>query len=703
MALNLEAVGQKIGPLTTDYTWKDVVLYALGVGAGSEELEYVYEKDLRVLPSFAIAAIFDFLFEAGARANVNLAGILHGEQELVFHRPIPAQGTLVTEGEIKQAYDLGRDKGAVIVAEGVTRDGKGRKLFTNSMSIFARLDGGFGGEKPPKRRVEIPDRKPDWVVDDQPSRDQPLLYRLSGDTFDLHVDPEFARNAGFDQPIMHGLCTHGYGCRACIRSLVPGEPEKVRRISCRFSRPLYPGVPIQTRIWNVAPGRAVWRVVNAQTQEVVIDQGEFEFGELEDRVLFTDQVAIVTGAGGGLGRAYALELAARGARVVVNDFGGARDGSGPGSASPAQQVVQEIEEAGGQAVANTDNVATAEGGRSIVQAALDRFGRVDVLINNAGILRDKTFHKLDPADWHAVVDVHLNGTFHVTRAAFPVMKEQGYGRVIMTTSAAGLYGNFGQSNYSAAKLGLVGLMNSLKLEGERFDFKVNTVAPLAASRLTEDVFPKELLDKARPEFVVPMVLYLASRDCPVNGEIYNAGMGTFNRVALATGKGRVLASDGRVPEPEEVRDSMSAIVDLTERRIFASLNEQVTDLVTRVSAPEDEQEKADQRPGFTEPSQVFEAMPARFQPREAGGVDVVFEFRIKGGMGGVWQVDVKNETCEVTAGEPSSPTTTLSISDHDFLDMMNGQLPAMKAYTRGKLKISGDVMKSQLIERLFQF
>jgi len=288
MALDLEAVGQKIGPLTTSYTWKDVVLYALGVGAGSEELEYVYEKDLKVLPSFAIAAVIDFLFEAGAKSNVNLAGILHGEQDLVFHRPLPVEGTLVTEGQVRKAYDLGPDKGAVVVARGVTRDGSGRKLFTNGMSIFARLDGGFGGEKPPKRKVGIPDREPDWVVDDEPSKDQPLLYRLSGDTFDLHVDPEFARSAGFDRPIMHGLCTHGFACRACIRSLVPGEPEKVRRISCRFSRPLYPGVPIQTRIWSVAPGSAVWRVVNAQTQEVVIDQGEFEFGEPEKRVLFTD-------------------------------------------------------------------------------------------------------------------------------------------------------------------------------------------------------------------------------------------------------------------------------------------------------------------------------------------------------------------------------------------------------------------------------
>jgi len=700
MVLNLEAVGQRIGPLTTEYTWKDVILYALGVGAGADELDFVYEKDLKVLPSFAIAAVFDFLFEVGSKANVTLAGILHGEQDLLFHRPLPREGRLVTTGEIRDIFDLGRDKGALVVAEGVTRDEQGRRLFTNTMSIFARLDGGFGGRKPPKKQLEIPEREPDHTVFDQPSKDQSLLYRLSGDTFALHVDPEFARQVGFERPIMHGLCTHGFACRACLHSLVPGEPEKVRRMSCRFSKPLYPGTPIQTRIWNVEPGRAVWQVVNAETGEVVIDQGVFEYGELEEQCLFTDQVAVVTGAGGGLGRAYALELARRGARVVVNDLGGARDGSGSGSETPAQQVVQEIEAAGGQAVASYDNVATPEGGRNIVQTALDSFGRLDVLINNAGILRDKTFHKMDPDGWQAVIDVHLNGAVHVTRAAFPVMKEQGYGRVVMTTSAAGLYGNFGQANYSAAKLGLVGFMNALKLEGAKFDFKVNTVAPLAASRLTEDVLPREILDRAGPEYVVPMTVYLASRDCPVSGEIFNAGLGFFNKVALAVGNGKVLSESGEVPEPEQIQEALAGISDLSTWRTYHDLNEQVADVVSRVSAPQ--QGQAAEKAGFSEPGQVFEAMPEAFQPEKAEGVDVVFQFRIQGTDGGDWQVAVKNGQCEVSAGQHDSPTTTLDISAQDFLDMMNGRLPAMQAYTSGKLNISGDLMKSQLIEKLFK-
>jgi acyl dehydratase len=277
MALNLDAAGRSIGPLTKQYGTKDVILYALGVGAGSEELDLVYEKNLKVLPSFAVPAVFDFLREVAVQSNLNLAGLLHGEQDVVFHRPLPSEGTLQTTGRITDFFDLGADKGALIKAEGLTRDDGGKKLFTNRVTIFARLDGGFGGKAPPKQPVFIPDREPDWVVEDRPSKDQPLLYRLSGDLFPLHVDPDFARKSGFDRPIMHGLCTHGFACRACVSSLVPGQPGQVKRFFCRFSKPLYPGVSIETRIWKTGPGEAVWRVVNAETGEVVIDQGVFAY------------------------------------------------------------------------------------------------------------------------------------------------------------------------------------------------------------------------------------------------------------------------------------------------------------------------------------------------------------------------------------------------------------------------------------------
>jgi len=579
MALNMDAIGKKIGPLKKDYDWKDVILYAIGVGAGADELDYTYEKNLKVIPSFSIAAIFDFLGQIGAASNMNLAGILHGEQELIFHNQIPTSGTLTTEGKITHYYDKGK-KGALVVAESDTFHSNGKRLFTNVLTIFARLDGGFGGPDAPPNVVAFPERAPDFAVDASPSPDQPLLYRLSGDIFQLHVDPEFARMAGFEKPIMHGLCTHGFACRALMASLTPGQPELVRRLACRFSRPLYSGDPIRTLIWKVADGKAVWRTINTRNGETVIDNGVFEYGEIpKDEIRFDGRVAVITGAGGGLGRVYALEFAKRGAKVVVNDFGGARDGSGKGSATPARKVVEEIKAAGGQAVANCDNVATVEGGERIVKAALDAFGTVDILVNNAGILRDKSLPKMEPETWQAVLDVHLGGAYHVTKPAFAVMKEKGYGRIIMTTSAAGLYGNFGQTNYSAAKMALVGLMNTLKLEGEKYDIKVNTIAPIAASRLMADIIPPEMLDKMKPEFVAPLVLFLCSDKCPVTGRIYNAGVGYYGRAAVMTSPGTVIGDGKKVPTLEEVGAAWEKIRSLQGAREYGQMGELMGDML----------------------------------------------------------------------------------------------------------------------------
>jgi NAD(P)-dependent dehydrogenase (short-subunit alcohol dehydrogenase family)/putative sterol carrier protein/acyl dehydratase len=706
MALNLEAVGNPIGPVSKDYTWKDVVLYALGVGSGSSELEYCYEKQLKVLPSFSIAAIFDFLAHIAATSNVNLAGILHGEQRLIFHRPIPTEGKLTTQGKITHYYDKGAEKGALVVAESDTYHSNGEKLFTSIMTIFSRLDGGFGGENAPKEKIEFPDRAPDFIVDAHPSESQPLIYRLSGDIFDLHVNPDFAKMAGFEKPIMHGLCTHGYACRALIQSLVPGAPEKVRRMDCRFTKTLYPGVPVQTLIWKTGEGRAVWRTVKTQTGAAVMDNGVFEYGEVpEESIRFDGRVAVITGAGAGLGRVYALELAKRGAKLVVNDLGSARDGSGQGSSAPADQVVREIQALGGEAVANYDNVATPEGGRAIIQTALDAFGTVDILINNAGILRDKSILKMEPENWQAVMDVHLNGAYHVSRPAFEVMKEKGYGRILMTTSAAGLYGNFGQTNYAAAKMGLVGLMNTLKLEGEKYNIKVNTIAPLAASRLTEDVTPPELFQKMKPEFVAPLALYLCSQQCPISGSIYNAGMGFFNRAAVVTGPGLTLGNAKTFPTVEDIIANIEAISTLEGGKEYRHLNDQVGDacsaLLTpqKAIAPKSAQKEASK--GFETASAVFEAMPAAFKPDAASGVNVVFQYMISGANGGDWSCAIRNQSCTVASGRHEKPTCTLKIADADFLDMMNGKLKPMQAYTSGKLKIEGDIMKSQLIEKLF--
>ncbi|RJP94967.1 MAG: SDR family NAD(P)-dependent oxidoreductase [Desulfobacteraceae bacterium] len=702
MALNLDAVGKKLGPVSKEYTWKDVVLYALGVGAGFNDLDYCYEKNLKVIPTFSIATIFDFLSHYATNANINLAGILHGEQDLIFHAPIPLDGTLTTEGKITHIYDKGAKKGALIIGESETRHSSGKKLFTSIMTLFSRFDGGFGGENAPQETFLYPDRAPDFEINETPSLDQPLLYRLSGDVFPLHVDADFAKMAGFEKPIMHGLCTYGYSCRALMQSLTPGSPDKVRRLKCRFSRPLMPGDPITIQIWKTGDEQAIWKTINTKTGEEVITNGIFEFGDIpKDEIRFDGQVAVITGAGGGLGRVYALELAKRGAKIVVNDLGSARDGSGGGSATPAQKVVDEIKAAGGEAVANYDSVSTPEGGENIVKAALEAFGKVDILINNAGILRDKSFTKMDPENWRTVLDVHLNGAYHVSRPAFKVMREKGYGRIVMTTSAAGLYGNFGQTNYSSAKMGLVGLMNAMKLEGKKYNINVNTVAPLAASRLTEDILPPELFEKMKPEFVSPLVVYLCSTKCAVTGNIYNAGMGFFNRAAVVTGPGTTIGSAEHPPAIEDIIEKHATVASLKNGKFYFELNEQVGDLINAFSAPAESTTAEAPKQTLTV-ADIFSAMPGSFNAAGAAGADVVFQYHISGPGGGDWNCVVQNNSCAINQGIHEKPTCTLKMSDNDFIDMIGGTLPAMKAYTSGKLKIEGDIMKSQLIEKLFR-
>jgi NAD(P)-dependent dehydrogenase (short-subunit alcohol dehydrogenase family) len=273
-------------------------------------------------------------------------------------------------------------------------------------------------------------------------------------------------------------------------------------------------------------------------------------------IRFDDRVAVITGAGGGLGKTYALEFAKRGGKVVVNDLGGAADGSGGGS-SMADQCVKEINEAGGTAVANYDSVATPEGGEAIIQTALDNFGQVDIVVNNAGILRDKSFAKLTPAELEIVLDVHLKGAFYVSQPAFRAMKERNYGRFIFTASAAGIFGNFGQTNYGAAKMGLVGLSNVLAVEGKKNNILSNVIAPIARTRLTEDLLGP-MADKLAPEQITPLVTYLCSEANEETHQIYSVGGGKYSRIFIGMAPGW-FAGVGNVPSAEEIAANLGQI------------------------------------------------------------------------------------------------------------------------------------------------
>lgn len=283
---------------------------------------------------------------------------------------------------------------------------------------------------------------------------------------------------------------------------------------------------------------------------------------------FDGKVAIVTGAGGGLGRQHALLLAARGARVVVNDLGGSVSGEGA-DRSPAEAVAQEIRDAGGEAVSDANSVSTPEGGEAIVSSALDAFGRVDIVINNAGILRDKSFHNLTPDLLAPVLAVHLEGAFYVTKPAWLKMREQGYGRIINTTSQSGVLGNFGQANYGAAKMGLVGLTRVLAIEGAKHNIKVNAIAPLARTRMTEELLGAAA-DKLDPELVSPVVAWLASEECSVSGEVFTVGAGRVARFFVGMTQG-YFKRDLTV---EDVRDHLDQIRDETGYLVPANSNEE---------------------------------------------------------------------------------------------------------------------------------
>jgi NAD(P)-dependent dehydrogenase (short-subunit alcohol dehydrogenase family) len=287
-------------------------------------------------------------------------------------------------------------------------------------------------------------------------------------------------------------------------------------------------------------------------------------------IRFDGKVAIVTGAGGGLGRQHALELARRGAKVVVNDLGGSVDGSG-GSSEAAQKVVEEIKAFGGEAIANGSSVTDDAGVAHMVQQAIDQWGRIDILIANAGILRDRTLTKMALEDFEAVMQVHVWGTFKPIKAVWDLMKAQNYGRIVVTTSSSGMYGNFGQSNYGAAKMAILGLMNTLKLEGAKNDVRINAISPVAATRMTEGLMPPEVLAKLAPEYVTPGVVYLASDEAPT-GAILTAGAGAFALARIYETEGVYLGEGGL--SAEEVRDSWDKITAEDGQKAYFNGGEQ---------------------------------------------------------------------------------------------------------------------------------
>ena len=288
-------------------------------------------------------------------------------------------------------------------------------------------------------------------------------------------------------------------------------------------------------------------------------------------IRFDGRVAVVTGAGNGLGRSHARFLAARGAKVVVNDLGGSVAGTG-GSPAAADGVVEEIRAAGGEAVANYDSVASQAGGRRIIQTALDAFGTVDVLINNAGNVRDKSFAKMDLDDFRSLIDVHLMGAVYCSHAAWPIMREQRFGRIVLTSSSAGLYGNHGHTNYGTAKMALVGFMHALKEEGQRYNITVNAIAPMAVTRMSRVAMTDEFAKVSQPEFVTAAVAWLCAPENDASGHIIQGGAGYYAKIEVREAAGVVFGTD-RVPSPEQIRDRYAEITDMSQAAAFENATE----------------------------------------------------------------------------------------------------------------------------------
>ena len=405
---------------------------------------------------------------------------------------------------------------------------------------------------------------------------------------------------------------------------------------------------------------------------------------------FDGKVAIVTGAGAGLGRAYAILLASRGAKVVVNDLGGSVKGEGTNSKA-ADIVVEEIKKAGGVAVANYDSV---EFGEKIVKTAVDAFGTVDIVINNAGILRDVSFMKMSNEDWDLIMKVHLKGSFSVARAAWDIMRQKGFGRIINTGSSSGLYGSFGQVNYSAAKMAMHGLSQSLAKEGEKRNIRVNTICPLAASRMTETVLPKEVLENIKPEYVAPLIAYLCHESCEETGSLFEVGAGYIAKLRWNRTAGKLFPlKDFTI---ENIKNSWEQITDFEKDSTYPTSNLEMMEVISQnftSGQTADSGLKADEIFGMMY-TYLSQGLGKDLIPK----VGAIYAFEITKTKGGkveaIFEIDLKNGQGTVKKGKPAAADATFTMTDADFDQVCLGKLNPQMAFMQGKMKIKGNMAKA---------
>ncbi|KAG9509360.1 Peroxisomal multifunctional enzyme A, partial [Fragariocoptes setiger] len=452
---------------------------------------------------------------------------------------------------------------------------------------------------------------------------------------------------------------------------------------------------------------------------------------------FDGRVAIVTGAGGGLGRQYALLLASRGACVVVNDFGCSRSGDATqldesNRRQAADAVVDEIVSTGGRAVANYDSV---KNGAAIVRTATDNWGRVDIVINNAGILCDKSMTNMSEQDWDLVHQIHLRGSFQVTRAAWPYMRRQNYGRIVMTSSPAALYGNFGQANYSSAKMGLIGLSNTLSVEGAKYNIASNVIVPVASSRLTVNILPQSLAEHLKPEQVAPFVVWLCHEQCKDTGAVFEAAGGWCGRYRLYRGEGRVFEG---LPTLECVRDHWDKVSSVDGAQYHESVHKHMETLLNSLGLAREhdstEQQDTDEVVVYefqaapresNDDADLLNSIPTsglkcdllfkiigdrmRKEPELTEQIKAIFQFNISqdGKQVATWTTDTKGATSDaatVYRTEPKNnvkPDCTVFVDDEDFVKLMVGKLNPQRAFMMGKLNIKGNVLLLQKLNTMW--